>query len=197
MSDKSEACPLCGAPVADNLETPTPISKEEHISLPKKKNSYWIFIGIIVIALITLAIVFIMGRNGKEHAVQEQEPIEQRIDQKKPKASIHHFAGTVADVGVHMSMIIDETSVRGKCYYDSQGKKENTTISIYGTNDNNHLELTESFNGHATGTYKGDLSSPVYKGIYTRKKDGKVFTFYLVEAEGGNEFYNENELGMY
>lgn len=201
MSDKSEACPVCGAPVAENLETPSPTSKEEHISASKKKNSYWIIIGIIVVALIAFAIVFILGRNDKDQTdkgqITQQEPIEHKNIPEEHKASLYHFVGTIADVGVHMSMIKDGTSVKGKYYYNSQGKKESTSIIVYGRNYDNKLELTEYVKEKTTGVFEGNWEGAVYKGTFTRQKDGKKYSFYLVETNGGIGFYNEEELEIY
>lgn len=133
--------------------------------------------------------------NQWEEEMSGYEAEYNEITEAKEVGSLaHHFMGTVANVGVHMSMIIDGSSVNGKCYYDSQGKKENTTINIYGTSYNNYLKLTESVKGKTTGLYEGNWESPVYKGTFTRQKDGEKFSFYLVETEGGAAFFTEEEL---
>ncbi len=111
--------------------------------------------------------------------------------------TVHHFVGKVAGSNVHLSMNIDGSSVLGRYYYDSQRKKGNkSSMKFFGEKDDDSLELTEFFTDHPTGQFEGDWREGVYKGTFTRAKDGKTFDFELVETDGGEEFFTEEELAF-
>lgn len=111
--------------------------------------------------------------------------------------SVHHFMGKVAGSDVHMSMYVDGSSVLGRYYYDSQRKKGNkSSMMFFGEKDDDSLELTEFYTDHPTGQFEGDWMEGVYKGTFTRAKDGKTFDFELVETDGGEEFFKEEDLAF-
>lgn len=106
-----------------------------------------------------------------------------------PSREIHHFEGTVG-TSVHMSIIIDGTNVKGKYYYDTTRKP----FMLYGEKKGDRLYLTDSYAGKISGWFDGNLDLGVFKGSFTRAKDGKVFDFNLVVVEGGPGFFSENEI---
>ena len=111
---------------------------------------------------------------------------------------LHHFVGKVG-YNIHMSILIDGADVNGLYYYDSQRKNGNfLSLKLRGDKNGNRIRLTEVCNEEITGWFDGNLSSGVYKGSFTRAKDGKVFDFNLSEVvEGGTGFFTENEIQFY
>lgn len=65
MSDKSEACPVCGASINDNEEAPSITIESERTSFSKTRTKFLI-IGISIIAITAIIVAFIMVRNNKK-----------------------------------------------------------------------------------------------------------------------------------
>lgn len=65
MSDKSEACPICGASINDNEETPS-ITVESKRTSSSKTRTKFLIIGISIIAITAIIVAFIMVRNNKK-----------------------------------------------------------------------------------------------------------------------------------
>ena len=72
MSDKSEACPMCGSPISQMI-----CPDERQTNCPQEKNSYnkwFVMIGLIVIAMVTIISVLIYRTyiNKSENVLSEQ-----------------------------------------------------------------------------------------------------------------------------
>ena len=139
----------------------------------------------LIIGLVALATVLlfwmVLGRSTKNNNM-------------RPSREIHHFVGFVG-TNIHMSILIDGTTVTGKYYYDSQRNKGNSSsLILRGIITGNRIKLTESYDGKTTGWFEGNLATGVYSGTFTRAKDGKLFDFKLVETGGGTEFFTESEI---
>jgi len=201
MSDKSEACPVCGSPVKGNIEDLSSNDRKNDSS-PKKKNNLLIicFSAILIIAGIVVLIIILRNNSKEQNVVENNSPkevVKQESNSSETKIPIYHFTGTIANSNIHMSIIIDGASVRGKYYYDSQREKgNNASIIVHGSYNNGFLELTENVGDKTTGVLKGKWSDGLFSGTFTRNKDGKEFPFNLVEAIGGVGFYSENELSL-
>lgn len=85
------------------------------------------------------------------------------------------FAGKLnGKYGVRFEL---DKNYNGFMYYTSQGYSK--TIKISGSLIGNKLTLDETTKGTYTGTYTGTFDGKVYKGTFTRSRDGKNFSFYL------------------
>ena len=139
--------------------------------------------------------MWIRGNQYEQIVLEERRPVvkTEKVEEvetvKEEKESIHHFTGTVANSSVHMSIRIDGTSVKGKYYYDSQRANGNNALMIVlGRCKDGNLELTEYFGEKETGIFRGEWTRGQYSGLFTRKKDGKIFQFYFTETNGGEEY---------
>lgn len=162
-------------------------------------------LALIILATVSMALVSCGG--GKKEK-QEQPKTAEKVETPTAKPvveetpiieepSVHHFMGKVAGSDVHMSMCVDGSSVLGRYYYDSQRKKgSKASMLFFGEKYDDNLELTEFFTDHPTGQFEGDWIDGVYKGTFTRAKDGKTFDFELTEEEGGDEFFAVEELAF-
>lgn len=167
------------------------LEKMEHNSVRKKEEQKsdkgstfiktFLVMGLMALA-IALVLWFVLGRGTKERITSNCE--------------IHHFIGSVG-ANIHMSILIDETTVTGRYYYDSQRKGgNNSSLILRGGRTGNRIELTESFDGRTTGWFEGNLVSGEYKGTFKRAKDGALFEFNLVETDGGADFFTESEIRL-
>lgn len=198
MSDKSEACPVCGAPVRGNIEDLS-FNDRKNDSSPKKKNSLLIICFSAIAIIVGIVVFMLLRNNSKEQNLFEnkspEEVVKQESDPLETKIPIVHFMGTIANSNVHMSIMVDGAYVKGKYYYDSQREKGNlSSIIVFGSYNNNYLDLSEHVGEKTTGQFKGNWSDGQFTGTFIRNKDGKEFPFSLVEAKGGIGFYSENEL---
>ena len=142
------------------------------------------------------------GKKDKQETPQTAEAIETPVAEPAveeapviEEPSVHHFVGKVAGADVHMSMLVDGSTVIGRYYYDSQRKKGNkASMMFFGEKYDESMELTEFYTDHPTGQFNGDWIDGVYKGTFTRAKDGKTFDFELTEVESGEAFFTEEEL---
>ena len=127
-------------------------------------------------------------------------PVAKPVVEEAPVAeepAVHHFVGKVAGADVHMSMLVDGTTVVGRYYYDSQRKKgSKASMMFFGEKDDDGLELTEFFTDHPTGQFDGEWNNGVYEGRFTRAKDGKEFDFSLTEAEESEDFFVLKDLAF-
>lgn len=159
------------------------IDKDGTIIRPEKeekKNSLAKVIGLLVLA-IALLLWAVLGRETKN----SMEP---------PYRELHHFVGSVG-ASVHMSLLIEGTTVTGRYYYDSQRNNGNSSsLILRGDKTGNRIKLTETYDGKTTGWFEGNLASGVYCGTFTRAKDGKMFDFNLVETGSGAGFFTESEI---
>ncbi len=158
-----------------------------------------------MLAVVSMALVSCGGGNNDKQETPEvaqkiETPAAEPVVEEAPiveEPSVHHFMGKVAGSDVHMSMYVDGSSVLGRYYYDSQRKKGNkSSMMFFGEKDDDSLELTEFYTDHPTGQFEGDWNDGVYKGTFTRAKDGKTFDFELTEAEGGEAFFADDELAF-
>ena len=157
-----------------------------------------------MLAVVSMALVSCGGgEKDKQEApktvVNTETPAVEPVEEEAPIVegpSVHHFIGKVAGSDVHMSMLyVDGSSVMGRYYYDSQRKKGNKdSMMFFGEKGDDNLELTEFFTDHPTGQFEGEWIDGVYKGTFTRAKDGKTFDFELTEVESGEAFFAEDEL---
>lgn len=157
--------------------------------------------NIIILAVMALVLASCGGkRETKTTTVEPQKVQETQIVQELEEPvietrSVHHFIGKVAGSDVHVSWLLDGSVVVGKYYYDSQRKKgSKASMMFFGEKYDEDLELTEFFTDHPTGQFDGEWIDGVYKGTFTRAKDGKTFDFELTETEGGEEYFTEEEL---
>jgi len=81
MSDKSEACPVCGTPINQNVENPI-IPTYEKTSSSKTKNNFLI-IGISVIVVLAMTVSVIIIRNNKKEQEANQYRAEQELVKQK------------------------------------------------------------------------------------------------------------------
>lgn len=160
-------------------------------------------IALIMLAVVSMALVSCGGgKKDKQETPQTAEAIETPVAEpaveESPvieEPSVHHFVGKVAGADVHMSMLVDGSTVIGRYYYDSQRKKGNkASMMFFGEKYDESMELTEFYTDHPTGQFNGDWIDGVYKGTFTRAKDGKTFDFELTEVESGEAFFTEEEL---
>ena len=156
-----------------------------------------------MLAVVSMALVSCGGgKKDKQETPQTAEAIETPVAEPAveeapviDEPSVHHFVGKVAGADVHMSMLVDGSTVIGRYYYDSQRKKGNKdSMMFFGEKGDDNLELTEFFTDHPTGQFEGEWIDGVYKGTFTRAKDGKTFDFELTEVESGEAFFAEDEL---
>lgn len=156
-----------------------------------------------MLAVVSMALVSCGGgKKDKQETPQTAEAIETPVAEpaveESPvieEPSVHHFVGKVAGADVHMSMLVDGSTVIGRYYYDSQRKKGNkASMMFFGEKYDESMELTEFYTDHPTGQFNGDWIDGVYKGTFTRAKDGKTFDFELTEVESGEAFFTEEEL---
>ena len=156
------------------------IRKEEE----NKPGNGWFWKVFLILGLLALvfALAFMITRQGKNEG--------NRLTTRE----LHHFVGNVG-ADIHMSILIDGANVKGLYYYDSQRKNGNySSLKLSGEKNGNGIRLTETCDGKTTGWFDGSLVSGVFRGSFTRAKDGKVFDFNLNEVEGGTGFYTENEI---
>ena len=140
------------------------------------------FLVVGVIALAIVLLLWIVLRRGTQDNI------------KFPSREVHHYVGSVG-ASVHMSILIDDATVTGKYYYDSQRKNGNSSsLILRGKRIGNRIIMTEFNNGNTTGWFEGNLTSVGYSGTFTRAKDGRVFDFSLVETGGGTGFFTESEI---
>lgn len=156
-----------------------------------------------MLAVVSMALVSCGGgKKDKQETPQTAEAIETPVAEpaveESPvieEPSVHHFVGKVAGADVHMSMLVDGSTVIGRYYYDSQRKKGNkASMMFFGEKYDESMELTEFYTDHPTGQFEGNWIDGVYKGTFTRAKDGKTFDFELTETEGGEDFFTDEEL---
>ena len=81
MSDKSEACPLCGTPINENEETSAVFTKKAK-DVSSKTKATILIIGISIITLIMI-IAFIMIRNNQKELDANQYSAEQQLLEQK------------------------------------------------------------------------------------------------------------------
>lgn len=113
-----------------------------------------------------------------------------------PSRETHHYVGSVG-ADIHMSLLIDGKTVSGRYYYDSQRNNGNTSsLILRGDKTGNIMKLTEFCDGKTTGWFEGDLTYGGFSGTFTRAKDGALFSFYLVEVQGGTGFFTEKEIAF-
>lgn len=156
------------------------IRKEEE----NKPGNGWFWKVFLILGLLALviALAFMITRQGKNEG------------NKLTTRELHHFVGNVG-ANIHMSILIDGANVKGLYYYDSQRKNGNfSSLKLSGEKNGNRIRLTETCDGKTTGWFDGSLVSGMFRGSFTRAKDGKVFDFNLNEVEGGTGFYTENEI---
>lgn len=148
-----------------------------------RKNG-WFWKAFLILGLLSLvfALTFmILSKQGTE-------------GKRMPSREMHHFVGSVG-ANIHMSILIEETKVTGRYYYDSQRNNgNNSSLILRGDKTGNRIKLTETFDGKTTGWFEGNLASGVYCGTFTRAKDGKMFDFNLVETGSGAGFFTESEI---
>lgn len=156
-----------------------------------------------MLAVVSMALVSCGGgKKDKQETPQTAEAIETPVAEPAveealviDEPSVHHFVGKVAGADVHMSMLVDGSTVIGRYYYDSQRKKGNkASMMFFGEKYDESMELTEFYTDHPTGQFEGNWIDGVYKGTFTRAKDGKTFDFDLTETEGGEDFFTDEEL---
>lgn len=156
-------------------------------------------------AVVSMALISCGGGNKNKQETPKtvetvEAPVAEPIEEEAPvveEPSVHHFVGKVAGADVHMSMLVDGSTVLGRYYYDSQRKKGNkASMMFFGEKDDENLELTEFINDKLTGNFDGEWSDGVYEGTFTRSKDGKEFDFSLTEAEEGEPFFTMDELSF-
>ena len=149
-----------------------------------KPGNGWFWKVFLILGLLALvfALAFMITRQDKNEG------------NKLTSRELHHFVGNVG-ADIHMSILIDGANVKGLYYYDSQRKNGNfSSLKLSGEKNGNRIRLTETCDGKTTGWFDGSFVSGMFRGSFTRAKDGKVFDFNLNEVEGGTGFYTENEI---
>ena len=160
---------------------------EQNLIRKKEENKpgngwFWKVFLILGLLALVFALAFMITRQGNNEG------------NKLTSRELHHFVGNVG-TDIHMSILIDGANVKGLYYYDSQRKSGNfLSLKLSGEKNGNRIRLTETCNGKTTGWFDGSFVSGMFRGSFTRAKDGKVFDFNLNEVEGGTGFYTENEI---
>lgn len=176
---------------------------EQHLinrRIEKDNRNSWFSKAFLIMGLVALATALllwiVLGRDTQDTEGLGRREVVPEI--KTPSREMHHFTGNLVlvsrdvqmSVPVHMSIIIDGTSVSGKYYYDNVG----LSLKLTGTKDGEGINMEESNGEKATGWFKGNLVSGKYSGNFTRAKDGALFNFNLSETGGGKGFFDEDEL---
>lgn len=154
-----------------------------------------------MLAVVALVLASCSGKKETKTTTVEPQQVQETVIVQEPEEpvietpTVHHFIGKVAGSNVHASLLLNGSDVVGRYYYDSQRKKgSKASMMFFGEKDDDDLELTEFFTDHPTGQFDGEWIDGVYKGTFTRAKDGKTFDFELTETEGGEEFFTEEDL---
>ena len=171
------------------------------------------------ILMLTLLIALFVSCNGssdnsksntteKTIETSEEEPLElgmlaeeeeeDMITPVEQAPTYYNLVGKVAGADVHMSMELDNGNVMGRYYYDSQSKKaSSSSMKFYGEYNGAHMIFTEFYSDKPTGTFDGYWADELFKGTFTRAKDGKTFDFNLTSVYsdifpgGGEAFFEE------
>lgn len=162
------------------------IDEDGTIIRPEEKEKKGAFAKIMVLAAIAITLLLWATLGRRTDGVMH------------PSRELHHFVGNVGS-NIHMSILVDGADVKGLYYYDAQRKNGNfLSLKLRGDKNGNRIRLTEVCNEETTGWFDGNLDSGVFKGSFTRARDGKVFDFNLFEVlEGGTGFFTENEIQFY
>lgn len=128
-------------------------------------------------------------------AEEEEEDMIMPVEQAP---TYYNLVGKVAGSDVHMSMELDNGNVMGRYYYDSQSKKaSSSSMKFYGEYNGAHMIFTEFYSDKPTGIFDGYWADELFKGTFTRAKDGKTFDFNLTSVYsdifpgGGEAFFEE------
>lgn len=157
---------------------------------------------LIMLAVVSMALVSCGGdKKDKQETPKTAETVETPVAEPVVKEvpvveepSIHHFMGKVAGKDVHMTMLVNGSEITGKYYYDSyKAANSKAVLTFVGERNGSRVELVE-FYKKKTGQFDGSWVNGVYRGSFTRTKDGKTFDFELTETEGGEGFFAKEEL---
>ena len=152
-----------------------------------KPGNGWFWKVFLILGLLALvfALAFMITRQGKNEG------------NKLTSRELHHFVGNVG-TDIHMSILIDGANVKGLYYYDSQRKNGNfLSLKLSGEKNGNRIRLTETCDGKTTGWFDGSFVSGMFRGSFTRAKDGKVFDYNLTETRNVDGFFSEDEIVYY
>jgi len=191
VEPQGKTCPQCGAKIEDDaafcskcgmrLETqteppaatpqvviPETSSQEEEIvyELEEEKDRKWLYIigGVIIVALLSIGGYFLFKQNSNNDSAPnvERDPI-------ALKGSIDE------SIGFSMKLRFKGNEIEGTKHYDKQ--KENDTLSIKGTIDENGNMILHEYNNFVEcGTFEGILSDDIYSGTFTNSQ-GKSMPF--------------------
>lgn len=150
-----------------------------------KNGWFWKVCLILGLLAFVFALVFLITRQSTTE--------EKRLTSRE----LHHFVGNVG-ADIHMSILVEDTKVMGLYYYDRQRKNGNfSSLKLSGEKNGNRIRLTETCDGKTTGWFDGNMALGVFKGAFTRAKDGKVFDFTLAETGNKDGFFTEDDIVFY